>query len=899
MEKLWEFTDGLGSFTAPAADKIKSLYFPLCNESLMSSLTPELRGDIKGSQNSFLLEPASRASLVNSRSSRNFWVYINQDKIWSACGVSKNFRQVKNDHFDFEAGLLWQRVSRENKSIGLKSEATSFVPASGEPVEIMRVKLTNTSRRKIAFVPTAAIPLYARSADNIRDHRHVTSLLQRVILNKYGVISKPTLLFDETGHKPNKDYYFVLGVDAEARPPRHIYPTQEMFCGEAGDLEAPAAILNNLLPDKRPVQGKEPMGALRFGNIALKPGQSRVYIIVMGIAQSLNEITRLLNKFNTAPKVEKAFRQTKAFWIQKARAINISSAEPAFDNWLNWVNIQPFLRRTFGCSFLPDFDYGKGGRGWRDLWQDCLGLVLNDPGQARRLLLNNLSGVRIDGSNATIVGKKPGEFIADRNNIARVWMDHGVWPLITTDLYINETGDLDILFAEAPYFCDRHSWRSSKFSGSPDDKGGNKLRSVTGKIYTGSIFEHLLIQNLAQFFNVGPHNHIRLEGADWNDGLDMAGEYGESVTFSAVYARNLNLLAEVLLKTGKKKVELAEEILILLKSFDYKDKARKRKILESYFAKVQGAISGKKKPVGTEALARSLKIKSLWMARHIREKEWLKEGFFNGYYDNKKRRVEGRVNGRIRMCLASQVFPVMSGIPGQKQVNQVIKSVNRHLWDRRLKSYHLNTDFSPLSSKAPGGIRQGAAEEERYLGRAFSFSYGDKENGAIFAHMVVMYAYGLYNRGFAKEGWKALRSLYMLAGDSKNSRIYPCLPEYFDAEGRGMYSYLTGSASWFILTLLTQAFGARGEDGNLVIEPKLTAGQFASVSTVSLSRPFAGSRLQINISNPDKLDYGRYKILRAFLNSKQLTLEKGSKRILINRRLLQRASSNIVSVILG
>jgi hypothetical protein len=71
--------------------------------------------------------------------------------------------------------------------------------------------------------------------------------------------------------------------------------------------------------------------------------------------------------------------------------------------------------------------------------------------------------------------------------------------------------------------------------------------------------------------------------------------------------------------------------------------------------------------------------------------------------------------------------------------------------------------------------------------------------------MVVMYAYALYLRGFKKEGWKALSFLYRLSMDIGRSKIYPCLPEYFDLEGRGMYSYLTGSASWFILTVLKYA----------------------------------------------------------------------------------------------
>ena len=61
------------------------------------------------------------------------------------------------------------------------------------------------------------------------------------------------------------------------------------------------------------------------------------------------------------------------------------------------------------------------------------------------MILNSFAGVRFDGTNATIIGDKPGEFVADRNNITRVWMDHAYWPFVTTKLYLNQTGDLDIL----------------------------------------------------------------------------------------------------------------------------------------------------------------------------------------------------------------------------------------------------------------------------------------------------------------------------------------------------------------------------------------------------------------------------------------------------------------------
>lgn len=45
------------------------------------------------------------------------------------------------------------------------------------------------------------------------------------------------------------------------------------------------------------------------------------------------------------------------------------------------------------------------------------------------------------------------------------------------------------------------------------------------------------------------------------------------------------------------------------------------------------------------------------------------------------------------------------------------------------------------------------------MGRMFGFAYGEKENGAVFSHMTVMYANALYKRGYVEEGYKALQTL--------------------------------------------------------------------------------------------------------------------------------------------
>ena len=140
-----------------------------------------------------------------------------------------------------------------------------------------------------------------------------------------------------------------------------------------------------------------------------------------------------------------------------------------------------------------------------------------------RMIEKNFGGVRIDGTNATIIGAGDGNFIADRNGIARVWMDHALWPQMTTKLYIDQTGDVEILNRQAPYFKDAQAVRGTQIDAEYQPEQGGWQRTSQGEVYTGTILEHLLIEQLAAFYEVGEHNICRLRGADWNDALDMGG----------------------------------------------------------------------------------------------------------------------------------------------------------------------------------------------------------------------------------------------------------------------------------------------------------------------------------------------------------------------------------------
>ncbi len=889
----WQFINKNGTFRLQNPHLSNYLYFPLVNEAgMMSVVTPTLHGGSQTGHNTFFSEPISVEDLHNKRSSRNFWIHVEGYGVWSLTGNSASQltnRFNETERVGIEAGLLWHKIIRENVQLGLRAETTNFVPPSEHQVELMRVTLTNNGTNSIELTPTAAIPIFGRSADNLRDHRHVTSLLHRTTCTQHGVLVQPTLSFDERGHLPNTTTYALLGVDDVKNPPAGFFPVLEDFIGEGGTLDHPKAIIQNEAPqavDGDKVDGYEALGGLRFPNIILNPGESRSWVIVSAILEEGQAPQALIDKYGSPEQFDHWLELTKDYWQHKLDTLRVETGDPRFDGWMRWVAIQPTLRRLYGNSFMPYHDYGRGGRGWRDLWQDILSLLLMEATDLDEMLLGNFAGIRMDGSNATIIGSQPGEFKADRNNIPRVWMDHGAWPFLTTKLYIDQTGDVDFLLREQPYFKDQFTHRAKFVDKNWQPEEGTQLRTQNGNVYLGTVLEHLLIQHLTAFFNVGDNNNLRLEDADWNDGMDMAHGKGESVAFTALYASNLKELAELVLILDEENISVAAEILPLLDRLndevDYANPAAKRAHLATYFDTVKETISGKKIEISLTELASDLQAKAEHLYVHLQQNEWVQDdagrGWFNGYYDNDGHPLEGGNPAKTRVTLTGQVFQLMGGIATDAQSREMVKSIRHYLFDESVGGYRLNTDFGEVLLN---------------LGRAFGFAYGHKENGAMFSHMAAMYANALYQRGFVAEGFEALDAIYRQSVDFETSRMYPGIPEYFSQRGRGMYPYLTGSASWYLLTLVTEVFGVRGELGDLVLAPKLCKEQFDDAGRATLHTLFAGRRLKVCYKNPKNLDAGEYMVGNILLNGQTIPHTKADAGVKISRTELMQLSDDV------
>lgn len=894
----------MGTFELNNPDKVNYLYFPLMNDAgLMSSITPKLHGDIKINHHAWLTQPLSVEDLQNTASSRNFWIKINGRSVWSAagCSAARQADLTEDEEVSLKAGFLWHQVIRKNRQIGLEAVLTNFIPPSGDQVELMKIQITNITDEPLEIEPTAAVPIFGRSADNLRDHRQVTALLNRIECTDFGVQVCPTLSFDERGHHANNLIYYVLGAEEDGTRPLGFLPILEDFIGEGGTLAWPHAITqpeSKLSFSGDTYAGYEAIGGLRFTGRILPPKASFSYILLLGIASEQLNQSEMIEKYGSRRQFDSWFEQNRNDWNERISQISIETKDPNFNQWFKWVCVQPILRRQFGNSFLPYHDYGKGGRGWRDLWQDILAVLVTEGKSVEHLLFDNFAGIRLDGSNATIIGSRTGEFKADRNNIPRVWMDHGAWPFLTTLLYLNQTGDLDFLLRKQVYFKDSLIQRATAADPLWQPSQGTCQITSAGEAYYGTLLEHLLVQHLTAFFNVGEHNHIRLEGADWNDGLDMAEKRGESVAFTAMYADNLKQIGKIVesLKCLHiKSVDLCIELSLLLDTLgdpvDYDLPDAKIERLHQYCGKISHRIDGGKAAFNLDDIARDCFRKADWIIGHIRTTEWIsnREGFhwFNGYYDNDGNRLEGDHPNGVRMTLTGQVFNLMGGIATDRQAEEMIDSIDHYLLDEKVGGHRLNTDFKDVLSN---------------MGRCFGFAFGHKENGAVFNHMAVMYAYALYKRGFAREGYKVLDRIYRQCSEFETSCMYPGIPEYFDARGRGVYPFLTGSASWYILTILTQAYGLRGCLGDLEISPKLVAEQFDTNGVAGIRFRFAGKRLEVIYSNPQGLDYGEYKIDSVLLNGGCVKFDRIDGGLCISRTVfdqLDNKQMNILTITLA
>ncbi len=770
---------------------------------------------------------------------RVVWVRLSNQALW--CANYAPQRSIEPSSFKTTFGLGSVTLENETQAVGLKAKLTLFVPTQ-DKVELLLGEITNISdeEQTIDVIPT--IPIFGGSRAYVEYHRDVVRLYNKSEHDKSrsAILIKPGLEWVEGSTDASDITYFMKAMTESGKPGSQFYSDRESFLGPHFQWREPLSLAAKL-PARSPVLGKEAVGAIEFSKITLKPNETFKFVVVTGIGFTQTQAEEVIQKYSYATAVQEK-QKLEQFWLEQTSQKQIHSQDPNFDtSWNKWWFYQLCMRYWFGNTAHPQFDYGTDFSGWREIWQDMIGIILLNPDKVKEHILKTLEGIRTDGTNATRFFARTKEFGSDEIN--GLWCDHPYWTTQAIWVYVQQSGHLDFFLQDGiKYFKDLYISRGEgKDENWPKGTIGRHT-TKNGKEATGTVLEHLLTQILPMYFDAGKNGLLRIKRADWNDAVDQT--KGESTTFSMGLVQDLKDLARILEELKKRKgittFSLFEELAELLGNNNLSVEKRNAR-LQQFLSRVDQPLSGKKKEIAVADLIADLKEKAKIMTDLINEKAWNGKSYIGYFY------ADGAPVDNL--FLMPHSFAIFSGVAEGERLEKMIASVNQYLFNAKNGGYKLN---APAYTKF-----------NKKIGRITGFAPGTKENNAIFNHANLFWMYAMLRLGRCEAGAKAWQGVNPLNHEQTEALIPPFLPEYWISEdnthlaGKGEYPMLTGTAVWTRILFEQWVLGIRGELDGLRITPCLPATK--QWQSCGIDTPFRGARYQIRIKNPKLIENGKIK----------------------------------------
>jgi len=218
-------------------------------------------------------------------------------------------------------------------------------------------------------------------------------------------------------------------------------------------------------------------------------------------------------------------------------------------------------------------------------------------------------------------------------------------------------------------------------------------------------------------------------------------------------------------------------------------------------------------------------------------------------YNDKGEPIGSPVNEEGSCQLNALTWALLAEIPDEEQKKKILAHI-----DTTLDTPYGPTLFTPPYTKYNPDI-----------GRITAFAPGTKENASVFIHGGTFKAMMDYKLGRGDEAYRTLRQIMPNAPD-KDIDIYKTepyvFPEYVIGPGNprygeGAFTWLTGSADWFMVVVMEYLLGIRPTFDGLMIDPCIPD----HWKSMRILRRFRGTRYDIRIENPDGVKRGIKQIL--------------------------------------
>lgn len=403
----------------------------------------------------------------------------------------------KFDLYECRVGLGYSKYVSEY--YGVRTEVTVFVPS--DSLRLIRdIKITNLGNedREIDIIPVVEYTHFdALKQFTNADWVPQTMMSRCVFDGDNRVITQYAFM-----NKDTRVNYFTSN-----HPISSFETDRKKFLGENefGTWRRPLSLEEEELSNYEANRGDN-ICAIMHHLGAIKPAQTKRVITQLGQFDKLESEASEIQKYRDGKMVDEAFSKLNTFWEEYLNKFQVKTPDKLMNSLLNIHNPrQCFITKNWSRD-LSLYQLGFGGRGigFRDSSQDVLGVLSHMPEEGRELIEKLLSVQKRNG--CAMHQFNPYDMVAnegdsrEREDRPHYYGDDHLWIVLSVCAYIKETGNVEFLNREIPYY--------------EKDKDGKPIE-------IGTVLDHIKRSVSYTKHDVGAHGLPLLGFADWNDCVNL------------------------------------------------------------------------------------------------------------------------------------------------------------------------------------------------------------------------------------------------------------------------------------------------------------------------------------------------------------------------------------------